>query len=219
MSVRQIPPNRRSVTGLLPSWKNGKMVSFESALERDYASTLDFDRAVSTFETQPLVIDYSGPDGKARRGYPDFLVHFRPQLHLPPLLVDVKYRKDLFAQWTVLKPRLKAALAFASTRGWNYKIMTEVEIRTTSLKNVRFLLPYARCAPDPMHEELLMNTLRIFQSTSPSDLLKACYSCEWNRAQLIPTLWCLVGRRLIATDFDQLLTMTSAIWYPASTHE
>ncbi len=34
VSVRQIPPNRRSVTGLLPSRKNGGMVPFESALER-----------------------------------------------------------------------------------------------------------------------------------------------------------------------------------------
>ena len=212
VSVRQIPPNRRSVTGLLPSRKNARLVPFESALERDLATLLEFDDSVLTFEAQPVELRYEH-DGRRRRGVPDFLVTYHPHIDRRPLLVDVKFRSELFEKWAKLKPRLRAARRHAREQGWDYRILTEVEIRTVFLRNARFLLPYQRCAPDPRHEQLLMRTLERMESATPQLLLEACYADPWNRAQLVPTLWCLVGRGHIRADLEhERLAMGNAIW-------
>lgn len=84
--------------------------------------------------------------GRKRFGYPDFLVHFRLPSDVP-MLVDVKFRREIFERWAELKPRLRAARAYARERGWIYRIKTEVDIRTPYLANAKFLLPYCRAAP------------------------------------------------------------------------
>ena len=214
VSVRTIPPNRRSVTGLLPSRKNGRMVSFESSLERDLATILEFDEAVLAFQEQPVKLRYERAGRRSPPGVPDFLVTYHAYVGRRPLLVDVKYRKELFARWSDLKPRLLAAKRFALREGWDYRILTEVEIRTPYLDNARFLLPYRRCAPDPIHEEQLLSALRRLKFSPIQALLETCCVDEWNRAQLIPTLWCLVGLRNISADLERPLTMSSNVWLP-----
>lgn len=212
VSVRQVPPNRRSVTGLFPSRKTGRMQPFESALERDFATILEFSETVASYDSQPLKLQYRSRSGRPATGYPDFLVSFHSSES--PMLCDVKYRDEIFRRWADLKPRLKAARKYALERGWRYRIKTEVEIRTPYLHNARFLLPYARCTPDPGHEELLLDHLRDMEATTPQALLAACYRRQLNQVQLIPTLWSLVGRRIVLVDLDCPLTMTSDIWWP-----
>ena len=92
--------------------------------------------------------------------------------------------------------------------------MSEVEIRTPFLNNAKFLLPYQRCEPDAGHEAILMDALGRMESATPSTLLLACAQNQWNQAQLMPTLWNLVGRRAIGTDLDEPLTMTTMLWHP-----
>lgn len=215
VSVRNIPPNRRSVTGLLPSRKNGRMVAFESALERDLATILEFDDAVLSFHEQPVELHYSRAGRRCPPGVPDFLVTYREHVGRRPLLVDVKYRKELFERWSELKPRLLAAKRRARAEGWDYRILTEVELRTPYLANARFLLPYQRCAPDPIHSRQLLDALRTMEHTSAQALLEACCADEWNRAQLIPTLWSLIGRSQISTDLEAPLMMASNVWLPS----
>ncbi len=191
------------------------MIPFESALERDFATVLEFSADVESYETQPVRVDYRASSGRRTSGYPDFLVKFRPGGG-PPLLCDIKYRSELFARWKALKPRLKAARLFARDQGWDYCLKTEVEIRGTFLENARFLLPFARCAADPVHTEILIKMLAQLETTTVQGLLVACCQDEWNRAVLIPTLWCLVGQRGIGIDFDQPVGLNSVIWNPAS---
>jgi len=211
MGARQIPPNRRSVTGLLPSRKNGGMVPFESALERDFAMLLEFDPEVVAYEAQPVKLEYAGPDGRARVGYPDFLVKYEAQSGVWMELCDIKYRAELFEKWPQLKPRFKAARRIAALSGQRYRIRTEVEIRVPRLENAKFLLPYMRCEPDPNHARVLTHALSSIRVSSPRELLKACSDDEMQQAIVIPTLWCLVGRRLIETDLDAPLSMQSSI--------
>ena len=189
------------------------MVPFESALERDLATLLEFDEAVLNFEAQPLELRYAHA-GRERRGVPDFLVTYQPHIGRRPLLCDVKYREELFRLWPKLKSRLRAAKRHARDMDWDYRILTEVEIRTPYLRNARFLLPYQRCAPDPRHEQLLLDTMRTMETATLQTLLQACCADPWNRAQLIPTLWCLVGREKISIDLNEPLGMDSVIWSP-----
>lgn len=72
MPVRHvITRSGRHFRGLYPSRKIGRMVAFESILERDVIMLLEFSGAVSSFEEQPIRITYSDGD-RMRDYYPDF---------------------------------------------------------------------------------------------------------------------------------------------------
>lgn len=212
VSVRQIPPNRRSVTGLVPSRKNGTMVTFESALERDLVTRLEFDYTVLRYNEQPLELVYVASTGRPALGVPDFLIEQRVGSKTQQILCDVKYRREIFERWDLLKPRLKAARAHARAQGWRYRIYTEVEIRTPYLNNAKFLLPYQRCAPNANDADTLMAMLAEVRESTPGDLICAISSDRGDQARLIPTMWKLVADRFIGCDLELPLTMTSKIW-------
>jgi TnsA endonuclease N terminal/TnsA endonuclease C terminal len=211
VGARAIPPSRRSITGLFPSRKNDGLVPFESALERDLMLMLEFSPSVVSYEAQPVKLSYRTDSGRRVNGYPDLLVRYH---HGPPMLCDVKYRSELKEKWDKLKPRLKAAFRYAQEQGWSYHLRTEREIRTPCVENARFLLPYARRTPNRAHEHLIMTTLKAAGQTTIQELLEASCAYDWNRAQIIPTLWCLIGRRNIVADLDRPVGISSVVWYP-----
>ena len=74
------------VIGKFPSFKLGRMVWYESQLERDFCYLLEFDRDVISYSEQPFKLDYT-LNGKRRRYTPDFLV-IRSSRN--PLVIEVK---------------------------------------------------------------------------------------------------------------------------------
>jgi len=213
MPVRKIPKNYRNVTGRAASVKAEGTAAFESTLERDFITLLEFSCQVKSFEVQPVTINWIDDKGLARRYTPDVLVHYSTTDMLPEL-VEVKYRQDLERYWIDLKPRLKAGIRFARTQGWRFKIISELEIRTPLLNNARFLLPFLRNEPPPEADmDLLFSKLRQLGQSTPQFLATAIFQDEWHRAQLISTVWYLVAKRIIGADLDQPVTMTSTIWY------
>jgi TnsA endonuclease N terminal/TnsA endonuclease C terminal len=214
MPVRNIPKNHRRVTGFVASGVNANQVAFESTLERDFMLLVEFDQDVLSYEEQPVRIDYLSADGQARHYTPDILVTYRQTSTTPkhPLLVEIKYRRDLFACWRELKPKFRAARRYAKERGWTFKIVTEVEIRTPYLKNVKFLRQFQRRPVNPADANLLLQKASDLRSTDPESLLSAICPEVHNRAQFLPTLWQLIARRAIGADLNRPLTMQSPIW-------
>jgi hypothetical protein len=214
MPVRKIPKNYRSVTGFVSSGVNANQVAFESTLERDFMLLVEFDSDVLSYEEQPVRIDYLSADDQARHYTPDILVTYRqtPTTLKPPLLVEIKYRQDLFENWRELKPKFRAARRYAKEQGWIFKILTEVEIRTPYLKNVKFLRQFRRRSIDLADADLLLRKVSDLQSTDPERLLSALCPKACDRARLLPTLWQLIARRAIGADLNQPLTMLSPIW-------
>jgi TnsA endonuclease-like protein len=216
MPVRHIPKNRRSVTGFVASGINAKQAAFESTLERDFMLLVEFDPDVLSYEEQPVRIDYLSADGQARHYTPDILATYRQIPNSttlkPPLLAEIKYRRDLFEQWRGLKPKFRAARRYAKERGWSFKIITEVEIRTPYLKNVKFLRQYQRRPINLDGAGLLLQKASELGSTDPESLLASMCQDAHDRAHLLPTLWSLVAQRKIGADLNQPLTMQSLIW-------
>ena len=177
---------------------------------------VDFDSEVLSYEGQPVRIDYLSADGKARHYTPDILVTYR---QIPnsttlksPLLAEIKYRRDLFEHWQELKPKFRVARRYAKERGWNFKIITEVEIRTPYLKNVKFLRQYQRRPINLAGADLLLQKVSELRSTDPESLLASVCQDAHDRAHLLPTLWSLVAQRKIGADLNQPLMMRSLIW-------
>jgi hypothetical protein len=202
------------MTGLVASRKNERMTGFESTLERDFLLLLDFDRSVARYEEQPVRIEYV--DAEGRRAYtPDVLVYYQDapaaSADTRPVLCEVKYRDDLFANWKEYKPKIRAGRAHARGRGWRFRIITEREVRTPYLDNARFLRAYRRIEADNDDMGLLLDTLRWMGEADPEGVLAAIHHDRTRRAELLPTLWRLLADGHIAADLSQPLTMRTRI--------
>lgn len=219
MPVRNIPRSHRSLTGRVSSRTGDTSRMFESSLERDLFTLLDFDIGVAGFEEQPVRIRFTDKQGRQRSYTPDVLIYYHPDgisgNRKPPLLAEVKHRRDLFANWKELKPKLKAARAFCRERGWQrFRIFTEKEIRTPYLDNAKFLRGYIHIEAASSEVNLLLNTLSTLRIATPNTLLLACFTEPMRRAEIMPVLWRLIALNRIGCNLDERLTMESPIWTP-----
>ena len=213
-SVRKIPIGTRSVTGTMPGGAR-----FESTLERDLMYILKFDINVDKFIDQPVKIEYQDKNGRNRSYTPDILIHYRkdiiPAKHMPTILAEVKYRDDLRKNCKELRPKFKAAIRYAKEHGWQFKILTDREIRTPYMLNAKFLLPYLNPDPYPNYNtvQLVLDRVRELRATDVETLLVSIYRDKWNQAELLPVIWHLIAIRRIGNDLTLPITMRSQIWH------
>ena len=207
--------NYRNVTGVFPSLKSIGSGAFESTLERDFLTILDFDYEVNNFEVQPVKIEYMDEFAKKRTYTPDVLVQNRSNHSGDPkyTLYEVKHRKDLKEKWAELRPKFKVALHFAKTKGWNFKIITDLEIRRPYLENIKFLRRY-----DIPIEDHRMETARQIlgnlREITPEILAVALAQDFSNRAETIFLVWQMLARGYIIADLTEPLSMNTPIWVP-----
>jgi len=208
--VRRIPVNVRSLTGQF----NGQ--EFESSLERDLLLLVHYDYGVDWYQSQPLTIIYKdAQNGKKHKYTPDLLVMYRTDGRYKgrkPLLCEVKYREDFADQWKQLKPKIRAARVYARERNWEFKILTETEIRTPYLDNVKFLMNYRYSRFEEHHYDRLVKLLEDFGETTPRLLIQAAYTSENNQGEALWCLWVMVARGWIKCDLNRPLSMNAPIW-------
>ena len=215
MVARSIPKSYRNVTGRFASVKNRNPIGFESTLEKDFFLLLEFDRRVESFEEQPVTIPYHNPEGRLCRYTPDVLVRYRPvltgQLGGPPALCEVKYRSDLREHGAEYRPKLTAARRYARDQGWRFRVVTERDIRTPRLRNIRFLLRYRPMRVDDTDRDALLTALRTHGTATPDALLALARLNPLRYAEALATLWHLVATEQIGVDLDRLLTPYSVL--------
>jgi hypothetical protein len=117
----------------------GQGVAFESMLERDFLSRMDFRKDVLSVVSQPVQLDFVARSGRSYTYTPDYLVHFHSRSHLRPMLVEVKPQENWRENWRDLLPKWKAAWRYAKQQGWRFHIYDESRIRGQSLKNIQYL--------------------------------------------------------------------------------
>jgi hypothetical protein len=200
--VRKIPKNYLMVTGGFASRKNGRMMGFESLLERDYMILLEFDDAVERFEEQPVKIPFK----KGVKPYvPDLLIHYGPD-HKPrrPLLAEVKHTSDLAKNREKYDPKFALAQEYAADRDWEFRVVTEKEIRTPRLASLKFLRDYLHVDPEPGHAECIIEALQEEGRPMALDALldRLCES-DSIRLQIVPVVWHMAALRQIVIDLEQ----------------
>lgn len=171
MPVRKIPIGNRAVTG-----RHGRSgARYESSLERDFFELMMADPAVASVEEQPVRLDYTASNGMKRHYTPDALVTFHPNscfgTAAMPLLCEIKYRDEYRERFSELKERLKVARRYAREKGWRFRVFTDREIRSTRLKNVRFLAGFRERAAFAGEDHLLLENLKSVGATTPAALL------------------------------------------------
>lgn len=212
MPVRKIPKNYRNVTGVAAAGKSVGAAQFESTLERDFLALLEFSPDIERFEVQPITLKWRDAEGGPRSYTPDVLVEFRPQLGRSPWLCEVKYRADLKKDWEELHPKFLRAIRHARQQSWRFRLVTEKEIRTPFLANVRFLAPFKSREIPEADAARLLNQLRALGPTTPAQLMESLSPDAKVRAEWLPALWQLLAYHRVGTDLEQELTMDSAIW-------
>ena len=154
--ARKIGPNNRSITGKRPSDKTSRSQHFESALERDYLLLLEWDETVADYGVQPVTIYYDN-DGRSARYTPDVIVHYRPDLARKSALIEIKYEAELLEKRDQYAARIKAAADYANDNGYEFHIITEKNIRTTYLYNLKFLTTYRQYPIDQLSAEMILS--------------------------------------------------------------
>jgi hypothetical protein len=191
--VRRIPLSRHShVTGFRPV--DGDAVEHESALERDFLLLVAFLDPGAAITSQPLTIWFD--DSARRRRYtPDFRVAWSSGR---TELVEVKYRADLRAQWTRLRPGFVAAREAAEKEGGSFRIATERAIRAPILDNARRLLPL-RAAP--LDATLAEHALQAARSLSQPTFARIVDAMPCDRAAALSAVWRLIAHGGLTVDF------------------
>ncbi|MFJ5235171.1 TnsA endonuclease N-terminal domain-containing protein [Pseudomonas neuropathica] len=135
--ARRIKSTTRSLSGVFAF--RGQGIAFESMLERDFLSRMDFRKDVVTVISQPVQLDFVARSGQTFTYTPDYLVHFHVHTHKSPMLVEVKPAENWRKNWREFLPKWKAAFRYAKERGWSFHIYDESRIRGQSLKNIQYL--------------------------------------------------------------------------------
>jgi hypothetical protein len=202
MPVRKIPKNYLGVTGSFASLKNGRMLGFESLLERDYMILLEFDDTVEKFEEQPVKV----PGIKGTSPYvPDLLIHYKPSSKgKRVVLAEVKHTTDLAKNQEKYAPKFERARVYAEARNWEFEIITERECRPARLPTLKFLREYLHFDPEPSQVDQIMSTLEDAGGEMELNLLlnQLC-STDMEQLTLVPVVWNLVATKQIMIDFDQ----------------
>lgn len=211
-SVRPLKMARRALTGRVPLAAGGA-AGHESSLERDWLMALDFDWRVTRVQEQPYTLVYRR-DGQERHYTPDVLAVFNDGQTEWTVVYEVKGHEDLRENWLDLRPRFKAAVHDCRNKGWRFRIVTERDIRTPYVKNIKFLRRFRDLPELPMHNQALLYTLPALGETTPQALLAATWWDEEKRLIALSELWRLVATRKIAASLLAPLTMATPIWLP-----
>lgn len=215
--VRKIGLKHSSLSGSFFSAKTNKEVQFESSLERDFIFLLEMDWIIESYHEQPVTIYYSDSEGKQRSYTPDFLFywHYRfASKGAKPLLVEIKYKEDIEKNSATYQPKFKAAEEFCEKNGYEFKVLTEYDIRTEYLENCKFLYRYKKNTFDHQHPDiqLILKNMCDLQCTTPRELIQVCARDKYKQMELIYYMWYMVAINIIRCVWEQPLTMDSAIW-------
>lgn len=194
-AARKIKASKKgSFRGKFPSKKNMKMIYWESLLERDYLKTLEFDKNVLIFESQPIEIEF-WYFGKKRSYYPDFLVTMKTG---KVYLVEVKPKSKVEDEENKIKAEV--GKMYCEEHDWEYKVVTEEEIRNGFfLENFNFLKNYGKERTNVRTIDLLQS---LYEENKPCAIYKFREKAleEIGEDDFYTHLYYMVYEQIIETD-------------------
>lgn len=217
MKRRKIGYTYGSVSGHF-AFRKEKSISFESTLEKDLLTLLEFNACVDNVIEQPITIEYENASGKIVSYTPDFLVYFNESdssslnLNRKPLLIEVKPRNKLIKDWKKLKPKFQIAIHYAKKNDMIFRIYDESRIRTQYLKNILFLKRYHRLEYEKYQEDKILSFISCIGSTTIEHLLEYLTSEKEQKGILLGQVWHLISHKKLLCNYNIPLTIQTHIW-------
>jgi hypothetical protein len=195
MPVRKVSNRGGNAIGRFPSTKMGRMIAFESMLERDFIYLLDYDPAVEWFEEQPLCIEYLH-ETKLLRYTPDFRLLECGQ----HVLVECK--PERFVETEENRRKFAGARAWCAGQGWEFRIVTDQQVRNGyRLQNIRLLAQYARQEVDIAIRSRVHTFLH--EARTPVSVRELAYAIlPTHPAVVITSIFCLAYHHEIVLSTD-----------------
>ena len=209
MRRRIVRPNVRSFTGRHLGGVDTATVRYESGLERDFLTLVNFRDDVVEVVEQPVTLAFTDSTGRKRTYTPDFKVVYRTKT----AVYEIKYKDKLRADWATYRESMLFARRWAKQNGMFFRIMTDCSIRTVRFLNADMLLPHRPTVPDPEVAASIISALRLGPMTVLR-LLKSVCSENSDRAKLYGALWPMLARGQLKGDFDRPLGMEFVVELP-----
>ena len=197
--VRSLPSFRgqHNNTGLWWCATTGRHVGYESWLQRDHVTLLDFDAAVVGLASQPFWLSWQD-SGVRREHAPDFFARLSDGVGV---VLDVR---------PAGRVRPRDAAAFAATQracdlvGWRYRLVHEPE--PVRMANIRWLAGFRhpRCCRDTVADA----AAAVF--AAPRRLMEGA-ALLGDPLYTLPTVFHLLWRGVLAADLSVVLSESSPV--------
>lgn len=217
MKKRKIGYTYGSVSGHF-AFRQQKSIAFESTLERDLLTLLEFNDSVDDVIEQPLTIEYLNHNDKLVTYTPDFLVYFKESnnssmtLERKPLLIEVKPREKLIKDYKKLKPKFKIGIKYAQENDMIFKIYDESRIRTQYLKNILFLKRFKRLHFDKTDEDKILSFIYSSGQVTVEHVMEYMSPIKEKQGLILSHIWYLLLQKKILCDLSNTLTKQTSIW-------
>ena len=217
MKKRKIGYTYGSVSGHF-AFRKQKSIAFESTLERDLLTLLEFNDSVSDVIEQPVTIEYTNENGKNVTYTPDFLVFFNEpdadllRIQRKPLLIEVKPRNRLIKDWKKLKKKFQTGIQYAHANDMIFKVYDESRIRNMYLKNILFLKRYKRFI---YNKEDGMNILSLVYSNgtmSIEHILEHLFVTKEQKGVALGHIWNMIANKQLLCLMDKPLNTKTLVW-------
>lgn len=219
MKNRKIGYTYGSVSGYF-SFRKEKSIAFESLLEKDLLTLLEYNQKVLDVIGQPVTLMYPNHNNREVQYTPDFLVYFKTNFgdtnyelsNNKPLLIEVKPREKLRKEFHELRPRFKLAMKYAMENGFIFKLYDERKIRGIYFQNVSFIERYKTLQYDKYEEERILKHLDTLGQTSIDHVLAYLYASQTHQGIALGQIWNMMANHKIACDMNIPLTQKTVIW-------
>lgn len=215
MPVRKIKKSYISCVGYFKSYKNNKQLAFESILERDFFTLLEFQQNVLSYEEQPLKINYQLKASNTRYT-PDVLVTYDDGFKK---IFEVKYQSDIDSdpelqyKISVLKEEITKQMSIP------FETFTDIQIDQIYFKNCVFLYKNAFIAEtDTITAKILQTLANISAPITVKSFLELLSSNRTEQLKFLPYLWHEIFKNTSLINMYQPITMSSLL-YPRNPHE
>ncbi len=207
-NVRRVRSNGRNIRGVITN-KVGRLVQFESWLERALILRLDRDPEVLDYQSQPEMFKFIDEQGKQRSYTPDFKIWRRNgdiEIH-EVTLTKRRVRPDI-------RRREQAARGICQERSWHYVVHTEQTLpRGSELANLLALAGYRPTIyANQAVTQAAFKQLMSKQSMVLEVLVKQVkQALNLSEGQVMAALCHLLWYGELTTDLNQLLFDQGAI--------
>jgi hypothetical protein len=211
MPVRKPRYIKGNTIGYFPSLKQERMIAFESTIEHDLICLLEYARDVTSYEEQPVKIDYIH-DGRKRSYTPDFRITMDNRTIIaeckPASLVDAESNQRKFS----------VGREWCHQNSCEFRVFTDEQIRAGCLlQNVQRLLPFARHKVLPQTEALVGSILlRAGEAGMKLDQLAVAVNPSDLRSAKRDIFYLTFHHKITALLTDSLITDATVLYSSAS---
>lgn len=209
MGVRKIKKSYISCVGYFKSCKNNKQLAFESILERDFFTVLEFEDNVLSYEEQPFKINYK-LNGASTRYTPDVLVTYEDE---SKKVFEVKYQdeidsnKELQHKLSVVKDEI------LQQKSLDFEVFTDANLDGIYLKNIQFLYMYAFLLENKDIRTKVSKVIKNQNSPITIKALLETITAEPNeQLKIIPYIWHEVFKNKSLINIYEKITKLSMIY-------